>query len=93
MLVAGVMCVVVVASGPVCGTMFVSCTGWCLTASCGGVMDVSLVISNLSARGGRGEDEGADVSEYWEVPLSSACSALLLLRLLELLLLRLLVGV
>ena len=89
-LVAGVKCVVVVALGPVCGTMFVSCTGRCLTASCGGVMDVSFVISNLSGRGGRGEDEGADVSEYWEVSLSSVCSALLLLRLLVLLSLRLL---
>ena len=90
MLVAGVMCVVVVALGPVCNTMFVSCIGWCLTATCGGVVDVSFVISNLSGRGGRGEVEGAEVNEYWEVSLSSACSALLLLRLLVLLSLRLL---
>ena len=90
MLVAGVMCVVVVALGPVCSTMFVYCIGWCLTASFGGVVDVSFVIGNLSGRGGKGEVEGADASEYWEVSLSSACSALLLLRLFVLLSLRLL---
>ena len=92
-LVAGVMCVVVIALGPVCGTLVASCTGWCLAASCRCVIDVRLVISNLSTRGGVEEDEGADVCEYWEVPPSSACPALLLLRLLVLLLLRLLVGV
>ena len=90
MLVAGVKCAVVVALGLVCNAMFVSCIGWCLTASCGGVVDVSFVVSNLSGRGGRGEVEGAEVNEYWEVSLFSFCSALLLLRLLVLLSLRLL---
>ena len=91
--VASVMCVVVITLGAVCGTLVASCTGWCLSASCRCVVDVRLVIGNLSTRGGVEEDEGADVGEYWEVLLSSACSALLLLLLLVLLLLRLLVGV
>ena len=90
MLVAGVMCVVVVALGLVCNTMFVSCTDWCLSAICGGVVDVNFVISNLTGRGGRGGVEGAEVNEYLEISLSSSCSALLLLRLLVLLSLRLL---
>ena len=76
MLVAGVMCVVVVASGLVCNVMFESCTDWCPSANCGGVVDVNFVIGNLSGRGGRGEVEGAEVNEYWAVSLSSYCSAL-----------------
>ena len=92
-LVAGVMCVVVVTLGTVCGTLVASCAGWSLSASCRCVVNVRLMISNLSTRGGVEEDEGADVGEYWEVPPSSVCPALLLLRLLVLLLLRLLVGV
>ena len=89
--VASVMCVVAIAVSSVCGTLVASCTGWCLSASCRCVVDVRLVVGNLSARGGIEADEGADVGEYWEVPPSSACPALLLLRLLVLLLLRLLV--
>ena len=62
--VASAVCVVAVTLGTVCGTLVAPCIGWCLSASCRCAVDVCLIASNLSSRGGVEGDEGADVGEY-----------------------------